>query len=782
MRPWERTAILGVAFERAGGRVKGLLIIWMGCHALMGQVILIREFLVISYGHELCMGVVFASWLGGVFAGNWLGSRLQGKGGRASGRFVAWQSACVLLAPGSVMAIRLVRSVIHSGPGVPLPLAPTMACALGLVFPLGMTVGVLFPLACSMMESPSGQPSKVIAKAYVLEATGMLLGGVSLTFLLLPRMDHLAILAAVGSITLITATLITMGEVSKGWSGALVCLSLSWTLCWALGGFGHLQEVSAEARWRALHPGLQRLCTKESLYQSVELGNLNGQFSVFGNGQLLSSFPDPHGVAFPVHLLMNQEPGPERVLIVGGGPGSLLPLLLDYPVREVHLVDLDPLVFRIASPYLPPDIQEALRDPRVRLTFHDARHWVRNFPSGSLDAVLLQVPDPSTALLNRFHTVEFFRDLGRAMRPDAFLMTSVTGSMHYFGEEMVGYLGTLHRTLQEVFQEVALVPGERSTLLASPLPGVVSLDPEVLGARMEARRIRDPHFPPEAFSFWIQENQIQLWRRALEDHRGPLNKDTHPVSYLHYLMLWELVSGEKWGWSLLGRIKGLGFGWLLLLLAGVIMSYLLPVREGRRRRSRLTIIALTGFTGMAQEILGLYMYQAVQGYLYSRLGIIVALFMAGLAAGGWLGSRFSSSGLKEASLALIWDQGFLLLLCLGVPLGWIPLFFDTPGPSWGDWTVGVALGTWMFLAGAGTGAAFPLVCATLGQGSVTPGRVAGQAGAADHLGAALGALLPATVLAPLLGLAQAGFFLAAMQTASLVLVLLDLLDHRGGVR
>lgn len=758
--------------------MKGLLVVWMGCHALMGQVILTREFLVISYGHELCVGVLFASWLGGVFSGNWLGSRLQAEPKGAARAFVAWQSACVFLAPASVIAIRLLRSLIPSGPGVPLPLAPTMACALGLVSPLGVAVGILFPLACSMMASPSGQPSQVIAKVYVLEAMGMLLGGVCLTFLLLPRTDHMSILAAAGLIALITATLVMMGEMRGGWTGALACLSLSWAISWASGAFDHLQEASLEARWRALHPGMQRLSTKESLYQSVELGDLNGQFSVFGNGHLLTSFPDPQGVAFPVHLLMNQQPEPGRLLVIGGGPGSVLPLLLEYPVREIDVVELDPLVFQIASPYLPSDVEAALKDPRVLLSFVDARYWARNIPSGVLDAVLLQVPDPSTALLNRYHTVEFFRDLRRAMRPNALLMTSVTGSIHYFGDEMLAYLGTLHRTLQEVFSEVVLVPGERSTLLASPLPGTVGLDPKVLGKRMETRDIRDPYFPPEAFSYWIQANQIELWRRALEDHQGPVNEDAYPVSYLHYLMVWELIAGEKWGWSLLGRLKDLRFGWLLLLLAGVILAYLLPVRKGMTRRSRLMIVALTGFTGMAQEILCLYMYQAVQGYLYSRLGIIVALFMAGLAAGGRIGSRFRSSCLKGAFRALLWDQGLLLLLCLGVPLGWLPLFFDAPGPSWSDWTIGVALGTWMFLAGAGTGAAFPIVCATLGQGTVAPGRVAGQAGAADHLGAALGALLPATILIPSLGLAQAGLLLAAVQTASLLLVLLNLLDHR----
>jgi predicted membrane-bound spermidine synthase len=769
---------------RSGGgrkKVKALLVIWMGCHALVGQVILIREFLVISYGHELCLGIVFASWLGGILAGNTLGGRLRDSATWPVGRFLAWQSACVLLAPGCVVGLRLMRAVVSSGPGVPLPLAATVGSALGLVSPLSVAVGILFPLACSMTDPLSGRTSQAIAKVYVLEALGMLLGGVSLTFLLLPRMDHLAILAALGLVTLMTSTLAAKAE-RRAKAGMLMgLLSLSLAAAWVSGGVERLQEVSTEARWKALHPGLQRLATKESLYQSVELGNLEGQFSVFGNGHLLATFPDPYGAAFPAHLVMNQPAQPERLLVIGGGPGSLLPLLLSYAVAEVHVVDLDPSVFDITGPHLSPEIEAALGDRRVHLSFADARYWVRNIPPGVFDAVLLLVPDPSTALLNRYHTVEFFRDLSRVMRPPGVLMTSVTASVHYFGKEMLDHVGTLHRTLREVFPDVRMVPGERSIVLASLVSGTLTLDPEILARRMESRRLHDPFFPPEAFSYWLQANQIRLWGDALKDYEGPVNRDAFPLSYLNYLLVWELISGEKSGWATLARFKGLRFGWLLLVLTGVILAYVLAPGRGRTRRSRLTVLCLTGFTGMAQEILCLYVYQAVQGYLYSRIGVIIALFMAGLAGGGWLGWQCLTRGGRGPSRALLWDQGLLLLLCLAVPLGWVPAFFRASGPSWGEWTVGAAVGAWMLLAGVGTGAAFPLLCERLGNGTGPAARVAGQAGAADHLGAALGALLPATLIVPLFGLAHTGLFLAASQAASFLMVLLDLLDHEGGV-
>ncbi len=760
--------------------MKALLLIGMGGHALMGQVLLIRELLVVLSGHEICLGILFASWFMGIFVGAWAGGWIQRAFRDATAPFVWSQAGAVILAPALVLGIRLLRGWAVSSPGVPLPLLPTVLASWVLVMPLSLVVGMLFPVACGMFVPPARGPVGIIGRVYVLEALGSLLAGVLLTYVLLGEMDSVAILAAGGIIMLATATALLVKERSRG-AMPMGLLALLWAVTWASGGVKGVQSASIQARWEAIHPGMARMNTQDSLYQSVEVGRVNGQYSIFGNGHLLATFPDPHGAAPLAHLLMNQQPYPKDVLLVGGGPGSLLPIILNYPVDHVRVLELDPVVFRIAEPYLASPEREALNDPRVRVSFVDGRYGIRRLPPGSLDAVLLQVPDPATALLNRYHTLEFFRDLKRVLRQNGLVLTSVTGSLQYVGEEVGGYVATIHRTLREVFDEVLLIPGDRVMLLASTAPGLLTMDPEILARRMEYRGIRDDHFPPEAFSSLIQEGPAQLWRHALARHEGAVNRDAQPAAYLRFLALWDLLTERRLEPSPLRHLTGLSFSWVLGACVALVGVALAAGARPAARRTSLMVIAVTGFVGMAQEILCLYMYQARLGYLYSRLGMIVALFMAGLALGGWLAARWRPASRRPMLGALLAAQGLLMVLCAAIPLGWVPVFFDPGRQLMSEALFESAVGAWMVLVGVGTGATFCLACGLLGQEEAAVGKVAGLINGCDHLGAALGALLPATFLVPALGLAQTGLLLVVLQGGAVLLALLNLLDlGRGG--
>jgi uncharacterized membrane protein YfcA len=50
-------------------------------------------------------------------------------------------------------------------------------------------------------------------------------------------------------------------------------------------------------------------------------------------------------------------------------------------------------------------------------------------------------------------------------------------------------------------------------------------------------------------------------------------------------------------------------------------------------------MAATGFTLMALEIFLLLAFQSIYGYVYHQLAILIALCMAGIALGSWLGMR-----------------------------------------------------------------------------------------------------------------------------------------------
>jgi hypothetical protein len=75
------------------------------------------------------------------------------------------------------------------------------------------------------------------------------------------------------------------------------------------------------------------------------------------------------------------------------------------------------------------------------------------------------------------------------------------------------------------------------------------------------------------------------------------------------------------------------------LLIGVAFAAILPGRERRERATSGSCVAATGFTLMALQIFLLLGFQAVYGYVYTELAILIGLFMAGIALGSWLGMR-----------------------------------------------------------------------------------------------------------------------------------------------
>jgi spermidine synthase len=737
----------------------------MGFHALLAQVILLREMLVVLAGHEICLGMILASWLMGVFAGAWGATRMR-EPAKAQHQAVCWLlGISPILTMVLVLAVRLLRAWIPTTPGAPLPALGSVLAIVGFLVPQGALVGAMFPLASALAARWSCSQARAIGQVYSWEAVGCLLGGLAITFLMIPHLHPPGIVAWGGMLSGLLAAW-AMARLDRACARGLGLLGSFWALLLLSGGSSSIQQWSAQRRWEAIHPGMERLTTVDTPYQSLELGALQGQFTLFGNGRPLVTFPDPVEAAPLAHIIMGQEPQPRRLLLIGGGPGSILPLFLQYPVEVLELVELDSAVFRLAGPFLTQELRSSLDDPRLRVHYLDARLVLPQMESGSFDAVVVQMPDPSTTLLNRFHTLEFFQSLSRILGPRGILLHSVTGSVHYLGPELERFLGMIHGSLRLVFPEVRVVPGERTLFLAGKMPGSLSLDPEVLASRQS---LGEP-IPSGLFHMWIQPQQVQIWEEALGRSQQEPNLDEHPRSTLYFLALWERLLGTSFGARQLRGLEGVSWGWILGVLGALLGGSLLGRPGIVWGRTPLLALGVTGCTAMAQEMVCLYLYQAVWGQLYSRVGLLVGIFMAGLAAGAWWAGRIGNPSRNKAMGMLMAVQLGMGVLCASIPFLWVGQLLARS--SWQAPGLAAQLGVclWMLLAGLATGGSFPLACAVLGDGPSGVRVKAGVASAWDHLGAALGALLGGVALVPSLGLARTGLVLAGLQGIVVVLL------------
>jgi spermidine synthase len=181
-----------------------LMFFTTGLASVVGQILLLREILVVFHGTEVSIGIFFAAWLAGIGSGAacgaWLTKSISGDFRRLFVHGTAGLGASV------IVEIILMRAMPHLFGIAPAELAPlhgvVPAVCLGTIFPAWLT-GVLFPLGAKATREHS---DTTVAGLYVFEALGGLVGGVCFTFVLVRRFGPMETAGLVASIPALAAT------------------------------------------------------------------------------------------------------------------------------------------------------------------------------------------------------------------------------------------------------------------------------------------------------------------------------------------------------------------------------------------------------------------------------------------------------------------------------------------------------------------------------------------------------------------------------------------------
>jgi len=757
----------------------------MGAQAIAAQIYFIRELLVLLYGNELCIGMIFAAWFAGIGCGAACGGRFFRPASQVRAVFPAGLALYGLLPLALIPLMRTLRTFISVPPGGCASLAHVAAGAGITAAPFGCMVGLLFPLACRIVMLQGEPGSTAIRRVYVWESVGSLAGGLAVSFWLLPAQPAMLVFGW-GSL-LLSGVACALSSRSRHYRLALLLGGLGAAQATGLAG-GLLTELDQQlvaARWQSLGNQLQLLASRDSRYQNVALAEAQGQYSLFANGCLVGSYPDPYQQAAKAHLFMSQHEAPRRLLLIGGGVFGLLEEVLAYPVLSVDYVEIDPLVIDMLRPRLSPAGAAALADRRVRLVHADGRHFVATAQE-QYDLIIADVPDPATALLNRYYTVEFFRAAARLLAPGGVMATGLSAAPNYLGSEMAGYNGSLYQSLASVFPAVMVVPGFRNFFFAARQEGVLCDDPAVLAERFRRQVGTRPHFAAELFGSLLERERIAFMHTALRQAPGGvLNSDSRPVTYLYNLIIWNMLAGLGDGRILLPVLQSGG----LVIAAVLICATLLAVACAlvARRPARplqpvcLWIIGTTGCAGMAAELVLILMFQNLYGYVYERIGIIAALYMLGLALGGQAMRRRLQDRGRASITGVLALEGLLGAAVLGVALLTSPALTALAEQLGSPAMPEAAYYGMVLVIGLVAGMEFPLVGHALICSGTEGGRAAGWVDAVDHIGAGCGALLTGTLCMPLLGAQATCFIMAGLKvTGAALLAMSASQEKRGG--
>ena len=144
--------------------------------------------------------------------------------------------------------------------------------------------------------------------------------------------------------------------------------------------------------------------------------------------------------------------------------------------------------------------------------------------------VIIDLPDPGTTQINRFYTLEFFRELKTVMNGDAVVSTSLSSSVNYMNPETVRLHSVHYNTMKSIFGNVIVIPGDENFYIASD--SELTYD---IAQRIAERNIPTLYVNENYLSGKITQDRIDYILGSLERDTA-LNTDFVPVTPYYHLL------------------------------------------------------------------------------------------------------------------------------------------------------------------------------------------------------------------------------------------------------
>ncbi len=752
----------------------------MGFTFTITQVVVIRELLIIFTGNELSIAIILANWLILEAAGSVFIRRKVERWSLPEKKYAYFQLLVTFLLPSTIYGIRSLHDLIGLAWGEGANLWQIFWGTLSVLAPLGICDGFLFATGCVLYARWAGKGATSIGKVYLLEALGAGIGGVLYTFLFIPLFNSFQVAFLLGAANISSALLLFLHLLPERSSKkpiylCLICLFIS--LWYAFPQQGEpWEKISQQRLWK----GVKIIESRWSPYGNVLVAQREEQFSFFANGIPICNIPTPN-ISFMeelIHFPLLLLPVPEKVLIIGGGFGGAIYEILKHPVQEIHYAELDPLIIHLTQKYLTPLTQEEITNPKVKVHNLDGRLFIKSTRE-KFDALILNLPPPYTLQLNRFYTINFFREIFRVLKKEGLLVLVSPGSESYLGPENKTLNLHLWFSLKAVFPETYIIFGDPNYFLASPGEILKSLKIENLISSKRERNLSTKFLT----EFHIQQKfapHRQEWYRAALSSRETvrLNRDDLPTGVYYALAYWhaQFHPGIQPFWNLVGIMQIEHY----LSISGLIAVLIFFLEKRKKKETEkgclIWVVITTGFFGTAMSILLIFSFQTIYGYAYHWIGLLIAAFMVGLSLGSFTMIHFSKEDYFAKS-QLVRVEIFILIYLVLV-LTALFFFYTQPLRTNILKFVQVAYLLLSLFSGFSVGLEFPLASKIFARLIKEVGRPAGLLYAADLTGAWLGSLLVGVIFIPILGILPTGVVILSLKLTSLFWLKISALpDH-----
>ncbi|MEQ1860305.1 MAG: fused MFS/spermidine synthase [Chthoniobacteraceae bacterium] len=481
-----------------------------GVLSLAVQTLLITWARQILEGSVYAIAGVLAAFIGGLglgaLAAAWL--RAKGRAPRELLALFAGAGAALLFIAPTAGAWLVGREIDLTGASPAAMLAQAVGGSVLWLVPLTVCLGGVFPVAWEIARSRSPHEGRVLGFALAANKLGAAAGALAGLFVLLPTCG------------------LARGMTLLGWAYLLVAMCA-----------GHrvmLLAVVAVGVWTSTRPrevpGITPTMRAVAEYSGaygpvavVEDRVTDSRQILLNSRQRLSG--TKHALASQQHqgwvpLLFTRTP--DRVMTIGMASGISAAAMLDFPVRELHAVELVPEVVRAAREHFGEWNGALFADPRARVHVGDGRVVLARLP-GKFDAIVCDIFFPNEDGTANLYTREFFDDARERLNPGGVFCLWLPCYQH-----TAQTAGSIVRTFGDAFPNAIVV---RSNL--DPMQPVIGLlgsnDPLPVSREFLATRLseRSPYFRSAENAWLLLAGDLRAAEPGFAEF--PPITDDHPL-------------------------------------------------------------------------------------------------------------------------------------------------------------------------------------------------------------------------------------------------------------
>jgi len=721
--------------------VRSFFIFSYGLFTIAAQTLLFREFITTFEGNDIAVGIFFASWflwvgIGAfiVYKNKFLAERLE--------RHI--EMLLLVYIPAFILQWMLILhgrqlAGIQSYEVFPTALMIVMSALVNA--PLSCITGLFFPTAAGWSRR---EYALAVSRVYVLEAAGSLCGGLGVTILLTFGAGSARIFFIIALVISLAALGVSLTSRRRLTAVFSAVISVGILYCLVAGADFNIMQRVRFAKWSKLLPatafsGSFRTAQAEYLY-----GSYQGQWLAVRQGSVAEAIPDAESAGRVAAICLSQNPEAKKVLVIGSGLGLCRRLLRLEQIEQVTWAHPDTEYANKVEEFMP--VEYRITDKRFDRLATDVRYLSAQ-KRPNYDIAIINLPDATSSVLNRYYTLEFYRQISKSLAPEGVLAVRISGGENIMGTELVSLGASTKLTLRKVFSQIVITPGEATWLLASDSQ-LLTGEAGTLMDRFAAIKGATDIFPPEGLlSVYLPDRAAKALDAYASADMPPellVNRDARPLASMYALLLSVKQSGAP-ATKLIKYLAVAGLWPFVIPLIVFAVLRVVYVTKSPKTDSLpwafngTFLVFSAGWVGIGVVIVLMYLYQTRFGSLYLHIGVISSIFMVGLTCGSML-TRYLlvSRNIRTATLLLV--SVIVHAVVLGAAAAW-PLE---------DWTR-AAFAVIFASAGLCTGAYFPLAAVRLADAAIETGRAASRLEMSDHIGAAAGAFFTALAIVPVLG-------------------------------